>query len=249
MDYSILETGAEMIYRERIEQLVKHGVSVVQDVSKHGGGSLLRAAEHLLTTEPFTKYGRLYYDAPHGWEKNAWERINRKSHIERLVIAGALIAAEIDRIQYMIEHIQKVPKGRQYRTIKKGDGLECVNPNGTDLKLGKIYVAASWSRSRGRNSMVRLEGEGWREYAAYFHFRIVGIREEKQYEPPVPENKTMAPRVRTGTLVRCMQRGTGMRFGSWYRTVSDSWEEDGITLVRIEGRSDPFDLDDCFQQL
>ena len=36
-------------------------------------------------------------EAPHGWDKELFEKMVDKPHIERLTIAGALIAAEIDR--------------------------------------------------------------------------------------------------------------------------------------------------------
>ena len=39
-------------------------------------------------------------DTPYGWDKKIWQHMTNKPLKERLIIAGALIAAEIDRINY-----------------------------------------------------------------------------------------------------------------------------------------------------
>ena len=39
------------------------------------------------------------YACPEGWDKYRWRYMIQKPYKERLIIAGALIAAEIDRIQ------------------------------------------------------------------------------------------------------------------------------------------------------
>ena len=38
--------------------------------------------------------------APEGWDEKEWNKLLEKSDYKRLAIAGALIAAEIDRINY-----------------------------------------------------------------------------------------------------------------------------------------------------
>ena len=46
----------------------------------------------------------VYWDpsvqTPNGWDQEIWEKMIRKPHQERLIIAGALIAAELDRLNY-----------------------------------------------------------------------------------------------------------------------------------------------------
>ncbi len=41
---------------------------------------------------------------PAGWDKQIWEHMLKKKHKQRLIIAGALIAAEIDRITAVEEN-------------------------------------------------------------------------------------------------------------------------------------------------
>jgi len=40
------------------------------------------------------------HPAPEGWNEERWNKMLNKSDERRLVIAGALIAAEIDRLNY-----------------------------------------------------------------------------------------------------------------------------------------------------
>ena len=90
------KTGIELIAQERQEQIEIHGISVEEDVKVNEAGELRAAAFSLLgvpDSDALLKYN------PWPWKKERWERICQKPYKERLVIAGALIAAEIDRIQ------------------------------------------------------------------------------------------------------------------------------------------------------
>jgi hypothetical protein len=89
-----MKTGIELIAEERQEQIEKHGKTVEYDVVNNQFGQLSYAAECLITEDPHNKI-----DAPHGWGLQLWMRMKNKSDKDRLIIAGALIAAEIDRIQ------------------------------------------------------------------------------------------------------------------------------------------------------
>lgn len=90
-----MKTGIELIIEERREQLYKHNWSFKHDQEEHSEGQLLLAAIYAITVDPL--------DAPieHGY--GGWEdfvdKIQDKDAIERLKIAGALIVAEIDRLQ------------------------------------------------------------------------------------------------------------------------------------------------------
>lgn len=90
------KTGIELIAQERKEQIEKHKISVEEDVRINELGELRMAANTLtgvLDGDEIRPYN------PWPWKKAAWEKICAKSYKDRLVVAGALIAAEIDRIQ------------------------------------------------------------------------------------------------------------------------------------------------------
>lgn len=90
--------GIELIARERKEQIEKHGFSVVDDAIYYENQELRNAAMFALTAD------EKYY--PDNWESWFKKKMRTKRQsmeplefdIERLKIAGALIAAEIDRL-------------------------------------------------------------------------------------------------------------------------------------------------------
>lgn len=93
----IMKTGIELIAKERKEQIEKHGFDVNND-DGYSNEELRLAAIYALTMD------RVWY--PDTW--NFWwhDKMVKKEecmsehdfYIERLKIAGALIAAEIDRL-------------------------------------------------------------------------------------------------------------------------------------------------------
>lgn len=89
-----MKTGIELIAQERKEQIEKHGRTLKGDVEFNTQEQLTDAAvrilgqEHLVSQRP-----------PFGWDMSIWQRMRAKPYKERLIIAGALIAAEIDRLQ------------------------------------------------------------------------------------------------------------------------------------------------------
>ncbi len=96
-----METGIELIARERERQIFKEGFSTEHD-DKHTGGELGQAAESYLAAvttpdEEGDENGKVRpaFDFP--WDKNWWKP--SPDPIRNLVKAGALIAAEIDRLQ------------------------------------------------------------------------------------------------------------------------------------------------------
>lgn len=82
-------TGLELIAKERKEQIEKHGYTVDNDVQNNNNRQLLNAAGALMTGSMLR---------PTSWEQESWQHMMLKSKKERLIIAGALIAAEIDRL-------------------------------------------------------------------------------------------------------------------------------------------------------
>lgn len=107
-----MKTGIELIAEERKEQLGKHGRTVELDV-KHNHGQFEEDGEkYNLPQLPYAAGQLLYQDDdifrqhfqsklfhPHGWSNDIWLKMRDKPYKERLIIAGALIAAEIDRLQ------------------------------------------------------------------------------------------------------------------------------------------------------
>jgi len=99
------QTGIELIAQERKEQIEKHGISVEEDVEVNVSDEL-RLAAHTLTSvrSKITVDGDLIRPFnPWPWKEYAWVKICKKSYKDRLVVAGALIAAEIDRLQAIEE--------------------------------------------------------------------------------------------------------------------------------------------------
>jgi hypothetical protein len=91
-------TGIELIAKERQEQIKKHGRTVDVDVqynstpTKYNGMMpLIMGATRLLDSA--------FKWSPDYWNQDIFEHMISKNYKERLVIAAALIAAEIDRIQ------------------------------------------------------------------------------------------------------------------------------------------------------
>lgn len=83
------KTGAELIFQERKEQLEKHGWSLQND-SEYNNEELLKAALFCIDQKRF--------EWPRNWAETFRTKIIGKSRVDQLKIAGAFIAAEIDRI-------------------------------------------------------------------------------------------------------------------------------------------------------
>lgn len=81
-------TGIGLIATERQEQIVKHGFSVEND-QYYSRKELIQAAKFAMN--PDLEYW------PSKWNQELAEKIRSKDEIGRLTVAGAFIAAEIDR--------------------------------------------------------------------------------------------------------------------------------------------------------
>jgi hypothetical protein len=93
-----MRSGIELIAQERQEQIEKHGRTVELDVANNRGRQLSEAAA-VLATELFQNNRRRLAMMPDNWDEELSFKMCRKGRVERLAIAGALIAAEIDRLQ------------------------------------------------------------------------------------------------------------------------------------------------------
>lgn len=82
-------SGAKLIKLERIDQQVKHNIRVIDDVANNNDNQLIRAAIALLKGDATLM--------PHDWNADLCAKMMAKSFKERSIIAGALIAADIDR--------------------------------------------------------------------------------------------------------------------------------------------------------
>jgi len=86
------KTGVEEITEERGEQINKHGFDINDDVD-YGKGELIRAALYAINPDVF--------EWPYEWDDTFKKKIARKNKIQRLRVAGALIASEIDRLKHL----------------------------------------------------------------------------------------------------------------------------------------------------
>lgn len=91
--------GAELIVAERMKQIHKHGRTKAYDYNNNEEGQLQFAAHSLLAHELYEQ-AEVYDNLPRGWDEEHWCRMCNKSNKERLIIAGALIAAELDRVSF-----------------------------------------------------------------------------------------------------------------------------------------------------
>lgn len=92
-------TGIELIAKERQEQIHKHSKTIESDVANNKAYQLTEAAA-VLSTEKFRSSKQRFSLMPDDWDDEISLKMCRKSRKERLIIAGALIAAEIDRLQH-----------------------------------------------------------------------------------------------------------------------------------------------------
>lgn len=93
-------TGIELIAEERQRQIEKEGWTVEHDIFEHHYGQLAAAAASYALTEEERKKLWTDKEVPPIWpfEKEYWKPCPN-NRIKELVKAGALIAAEIDRLR------------------------------------------------------------------------------------------------------------------------------------------------------
>lgn len=88
-------TGIELIAKERQEQIEKHNRSIESDVENNADCELAAVATALAYPYHYADDSDNY---PENWDKDLIKRMVSKPYKERLIIAGALLVAEIDRL-------------------------------------------------------------------------------------------------------------------------------------------------------
>ena len=106
-------TGIELIAQERQEQIEKHKISTKEDREFNFSRELILGAEALIAHKGEGDY--TYFPAQ--WDIEICKKMIEKSYKERLIIAGALIAAELDRIDCL------VPLATRKMEVKGGSGI------------------------------------------------------------------------------------------------------------------------------
>lgn len=87
--------GAQLIADERKKQIEKYGFTAEHHVNhpeQYENNQLKKATVSILFPET------IHAEIPENWDKEWFTNLMNRSNKERLIIAGALIAAEIDRI-------------------------------------------------------------------------------------------------------------------------------------------------------
>jgi hypothetical protein len=102
-----MKTGIELIAEERERQVSKEGWTALHD-TQHNDGQLARAAACYAwhTRDQCSMIAGIPYQWP--WEQEWWKP-TPDDRLRELVKAGALIAAEIDRLQRLAKHIASLP--------------------------------------------------------------------------------------------------------------------------------------------
>jgi len=131
-----MKSGIELIAEERKEQMEKHGRTHVSDVRENWDAQLSTAAGMLAYQDIDELNGR---DAPPtNWDLATWQKMWDKPYFERLKIAGALIAAELDRLiledlvnvqQHLPDHYE-LKMGTTTNQEKKSMWIRCMSRTG-----------------------------------------------------------------------------------------------------------------------
>jgi len=97
-----MKTAFEMIAEERQRQIEKEGWTKEHDLKEHDGGTLALAAA-CYAAHPLKIYRYAEYAKSYQFEQiipfDEYQIDNKHDELRRLTIAGALIVAEIERLQ------------------------------------------------------------------------------------------------------------------------------------------------------
>ena len=103
LTHNVESTGLDSIHRERAEQINIHKRTVQLDVKLNDMFQLSSAASLLCYPQDncLTADDIIEDHCPVDWNRKIWSKMVLKPYKQRLIIAGALIAAEIDRLNYI----------------------------------------------------------------------------------------------------------------------------------------------------
>lgn len=100
-----MKTGIELITEERQKQIDKHGFTAehhaLNSEKWYSKNQLQTASFYLLDDDATAE--QLKTRCPINWDMDWFYDLNHRDRKERLIIAGALIAAELDRLNYIEE--------------------------------------------------------------------------------------------------------------------------------------------------
>lgn len=156
-----MKTGAELIELERVEQMQKHGFTPDKD-QVYTDKQLLSAALSALFQDRslFIDTGTVPHPSdywPTDFDKEFLQKISDKDRISQLVVAGALIAAEIDRLQspqiqqvktdraLLVQKFAQALNGREYRCELYPQEERKAKENGIVIVFGQsddLMIAA-----------------------------------------------------------------------------------------------------------
>lgn len=88
-------TGAQLITDERREQIVRHKRTVANDVATNSNKDLELAAQRLIMQ--VASDSRVIPSWPEHWDKAICDKMDAKPDFEKVQIAGAFMAASLDR--------------------------------------------------------------------------------------------------------------------------------------------------------
>lgn len=96
-----MKTGIELITEERKKQIDKHGFTAEHHVNHPEWYDRLQLEDAAINIlHPFiTATEDNMPETPENWDKEWFENLCKRNREERLIIAAALIAAELDRLQ------------------------------------------------------------------------------------------------------------------------------------------------------
>ena len=92
-----MKSGIDLITQERSEQIKKHDRQIAGDVNENSAGELRKGAIALIDGHGEGDISGL----PLHWSDSICRNMIKKTYKERLIIAGALLAAEIDRLNFI----------------------------------------------------------------------------------------------------------------------------------------------------
>lgn len=100
-----MKSGAELIAEERDNQIEEHGYSVAHDAEYNDYYELAIVAQCLIMPPnqdvTLSEELNMLNALAENWDSEVLRKMLQKSYKDRLIIAGALLAAEIDRLQYL----------------------------------------------------------------------------------------------------------------------------------------------------
>ena len=94
-----MKTGIELIADERQKQIDKHGFTG----EHHANHPEWYEQNQLIEASMKLSFIIADDETPKNWDKEWFTNLCQRNSVERLIIAGALIAAELDRLKFITE--------------------------------------------------------------------------------------------------------------------------------------------------